>query len=103
MRVVQPVLQERSRAKAACCEADEEEPQVRVWTPAEASKAQGDRGRSKSTESETESLAEGQPDGRWDGTINGAPVPQGAYSWEAQARFLDGRVVRSVGTVTVLR
>lgn len=52
---------------------------------------------------QTESLAEDQPDGRWDGTINGAPVPQGAYSWEAQAKFLDGRVIRRIGTVTVLR
>ncbi|WP_026232176.1 PKD domain-containing protein [Neolewinella persica] len=52
---------------------------------------------------QTESLADDQPDGRWDGTINGAPVPQGAYSWEAQATFLDGRVVRRVGTMTVLR
>lgn len=52
---------------------------------------------------QTESLSEDQPDGRWDGTINGAPVPQGAYSWQAQARFMDGRVVRRVGTVTVLR
>ncbi|MFK8161505.1 MAG: PKD domain-containing protein, partial [Lewinella sp.] len=52
---------------------------------------------------QTESLADDQPDGRWDGTISGAPVPQGAYSWEAQAKFLDGRVIRRVGTVTVLR
>lgn len=52
---------------------------------------------------QTESLAGDQPDGRWDGTINGEPVPQGAYSWEAQAKFLDGRVVRRIGTVTVLR
>ncbi|MEM9929457.1 MAG: hypothetical protein AAF840_06545, partial [Bacteroidota bacterium] len=53
---------------------------------------------------QTESLDEaGQPDGRWDGTINGAPVPQGAYSWEAAAKFMDGREVQQVGTVTVLR
>lgn len=43
------------------------------------------------------------PQFMWDGTMNGARVPQGAYVWVATFRDSDGVARQEKGTVTVLR
>ena len=42
-------------------------------------------------------------DFRWDGSMNGTQLPQGAYVWVAQFRDSEGRAVQRKGTVTLLR
>lgn len=39
----------------------------------------------------------------WDGTYDGAALPQGAYVWVAKFRDSDGRVHQEKGTVTIIR
>lgn len=39
----------------------------------------------------------------WDGTMDGTPVPQGAYVWVATFRDSDGNPRQEHGTVTVIR
>ena len=39
----------------------------------------------------------------WDGTLNGAALPQGAYVWVATFRDSEGTAQRASGTVTVVR
>ncbi len=52
----------------------------------------------------TDELDEGHPSGRWLGNdLDNTPVPQGAYSWEAEVLFVNGEKLRKQGTVTVLR
>lgn len=51
----------------------------------------------------TDALDEGHPIGRWDGMYQDKPVPQGAYSWKAYVRFVNGEAFYRKGTVTVLR
>lgn len=51
----------------------------------------------------TDALDEGHPIGRWDGTYQDKPVPQGAYTWKAYVRFVNGEAFNRKGTVTVLR
>lgn len=61
---------------------------------------------------ESTELVGGSPVGEWDGRYRGELVPQGAYVWHVEARFLDGTVwegmegedgkKRQSGSVTVL-
>jgi PKD repeat protein len=61
---------------------------------------------------ESTELVGGSPAGEWDGRYRGELVPQGAYIWHVEARFLDGTVwdgmegsdgvFRPSGTITVL-
>lgn len=51
----------------------------------------------------TDELDEGHPSGRWQGFYQNKRVPQGAYSWEAEVKFVNGVEIRKKGTVTVLR
>lgn len=52
----------------------------------------------------TNELSNDRPSGRWTGEYpDGKPVPQGAYTWEAQVEFVSGQRVHREGTVTVLR
>lgn len=58
-------------------------------------------------------LDNGQPAEKWDGTLNGKPLPQGAYVWKAYALFGNGKIWEGmkfedkkptkVGSVTILR
>lgn len=43
------------------------------------------------------------PDFVWDATMDGTPVPQGAYVWVATFRDTDGNSRQEQGTVTVIR
>ena len=43
------------------------------------------------------------PDDFWDGTVSGAPAPEGVYSWSFQATAYDGRRLGTKGTVTLVR
>ncbi|MVN91856.1 PKD domain-containing protein [Mucilaginibacter aquatilis] len=38
----------------------------------------------------TQLSARGEPVEAWDGTFKGAPLPQGVYIWQAEARFING-------------
>ena len=40
---------------------------------------------------------------QWDGTYDGAAMPQGAYVWVAKFRDSDGRAHQEKGTVTIIR
>lgn len=51
----------------------------------------------------TDVLDEGHPSGRWNGDYRNQPVPQGAYTWEAWVRYVNGVEEVRKGTVTVLR
>lgn len=45
-----------------------------------------------------------QLDLRWDGRdLKGQPVPEGVYAYRLIARDLDGRIIRKVGSITLLR
>jgi gliding motility-associated-like protein len=43
------------------------------------------------------------PDFRWDGTYNGAPVPEGVYVYVIEARGEDQREYQEKGTITLMR
>jgi hypothetical protein len=43
------------------------------------------------------------PGQAWDGTFNNQPAPEGVYVWEADGFCSDGKPVRKVGNVTLLR
>jgi PKD repeat protein len=51
----------------------------------------------------TDELDEGHPSGRWNGVYKGQPVVQGAYTWKAWVRYVNGVEEIQKGTVTVLR
>ena len=58
-------------------------------------------------------LEEGQPTGKWDGTKNNSPLPQGAYAWKAKVIFQNGNIwpgmsyfgqpPKKTGTVMIIR
>jgi hypothetical protein len=55
----------------------------------------------------------GSPVDGWDGTYKGAPAPQGAYTWQASATFINGSewkgmsyqnsLPKRTGTVNLIR
>ena len=57
--------------------------------------------------------ANGSPVEGWDGTFKGAPAPQGAYTWQASATFVNGSewkgmsynnsLPKRTGTVNLIR
>jgi len=62
---------------------------------------------------DSDQLINGRPSDSWDGTFNGKPLPQGAYVWQANALFQNGKIwsgmsyndekPQRVGSVMIIR